>query len=215
MEKIFSSKKPIVTYILMALCLIMFVISGMGVDVNVLVKCGANVGDLVRHGEIWRLVTHMFLHIGIFHLFFNMYSLYYVGTRVEDFYGKWKYLLIYFISGISGGLLSIAMHDENVISVGASGAIFGLFGALLCFGYNYRGYIGSMIKSQILPIVIYNLLLGFFIPGVDMWGHIGGLLGGIIVSNLVGTIENKKYNISNIMLFVIYFIFLIYLGIFR
>lgn len=215
LEKIFSSKKPIITYIIMAICIIMFILSGMGNDTKMLILYGANVGDFVRDGQIWRLISHMFLHIGLMHIFFNMYSLYYVGTRVEDFYGKWKYLLIYFISGISGGLLSIAMHDENVISVGASGAIFGLFGALLCFGYNYRGYIGSMIKSQILPIVIYNLLLGFFIPGVDMWGHIGGLLGGIIVSNLVGTIENKKYNISNIMLFVIYFIFLIYLGIFR
>ena len=215
LEKIFSSKKPIITYIIMAICIIMFILSGMGNDTKMLILYGANVGNYVRDGQVWRLISHMFLHIGLMHIFFNMYSLYYVGTRVEDFYGKWKYLLIYFISGISGGLLSIAMHDGNVISVGASGAIFGLFGALLCFGYNYRGYIGSMIKSQILPIVIYNLLLGFFIPGVDMWGHIGGLLGGIIVSNLVGTIENKKYNISNIMLFVIYFIFLIYLGIFR
>ena len=67
----------------------------------------------------------------------------------------------------------------------------------------------------IIIVVIYNLLLGFFIPGVDMWGHVGGLLGGIIVSNLLGTIENKKYTISNILLFVIYFVFLIYLGIFR
>ena len=215
LEKIFSSKKPIITYIIIAVCIIMFILSGMGNDTKTLILYGANVGNYVRDGQVWRLISHMFLHIGLMHIFFNMYSLYYVGTRVEDFYGKWKYLLIYFISGISGGLLSIAMHDGNVVSVGASGAIFGLFGALLCFGYNYRGYIGSMIKSQILPIVIYNLLLGFFIPGVDMWGHIGGLLGGIIVSNLVGTIENKKYNISNIMLFVIYFIFLIYLGIFR
>ena len=215
MEKIFSSKKPIITYIIIAICIIMFILSGMGNDTDMLVLYGANVGDYIRNGQVWRLISHMFLHIGIMHIFFNMYSLYYVGTRVEDFYGKWKYLLIYFISGISGGLLSIAMHEGNALSVGASGAIFGLFGALLCFGYNYRGYIGSMIKSQILPIVVYNLLLGFFIPGVDMWGHVGGLLGGIVVSNMLGTIENKKYNISNILLFIIYFGFLIYLGIFR
>ena len=69
-----------------------------------------------------------------------MYSLYIVGPRVEDFYGKWKYLVIFLVSGISGGLLSIAMNGD-VVSVGASGAIFGLFGSLLYFGYNYRGYI--------------------------------------------------------------------------
>ena len=99
----------------------------------------------------------------------------------------------------------------DVVSVGASGAIFGLFGALLFFGYNYRGYIGSMIRSQILPIVIYNLLMGFFISGIDMWGHVGGLIGGIITSYVLGTIENKKYNVSNILLLLMYFGFLIYL----
>ena len=214
MEKIFSSKKPIVTYTLIALCLIMFVISGFGIDTLTLIKYGANIGSLVKSGEVFRLISYMFLHAGIIHIFFNMYSLYIVGPRVEDFFGKWKFLLIYMISGISGGLLSIAMNGD-VVSVGASGAIFGLFGALLYFGYNYRGYIGAMINSQILPIVIYNLLIGFFISGIDMWGHVGGLIGGIITSYMLGTIENKKYNFSNILLFVIYFGFLIYLGIFR
>lgn len=214
MEKIFSSKKPIVTYIIMALCLLMFIISGMGVNALTLVKYGANVGELVKSGEVYRLISYMFLHAGIIHIFFNMYSLYVVGPRVEDFYGKWKFLLIYLFSGVSGGLLSVAMNGD-VVSVGASGAIFGLFGALLYFGYNYRGYIGTIIRSQILPIVIYNLVIGFFISGIDMWGHVGGLIGGILASYMLGTIENKKYNFSNILVFIIYFGFLIYLGIFR
>lgn len=214
MEKIFSSKKPIITYILIALCLLMFVISGFGMDTMTLVVYGANVGTLVKKGEVFRLITYMFLHGGIFHIFFNMYSLYVVGPRVEDFFGKWKFLVIYMISGISGGLLSIAMNGD-VVSVGASGAIFGLFGALLYFGYNYRGYIGAIIRSQILPIVVYNLFIGLFIPGIDMWGHVGGLLGGIFTSYMLGTIENKKYNFSNILLLLIYIGFLIYLGLFR
>ena len=214
MEKIFSSKKPIVTYVLITLCLLMFVVSNFGVDTLTLIKYGANVGSLVKDGEIFRLISYLFLHAGIFHIFFNMYSLYIIGPRVEDFFGKWKFLLIYLISGISGGLLSIAMNGD-VVSVGASGAIFGLFGALLYFGYNYRGYIGAIIKSQILPIVIYNLLLGFFISGIDMWGHIGGLIGGLISAYVFGTIENKKYNFSNILLLVIYLGFLVYLGLFR
>ena len=167
----------------------------------------------MRNGEIYRLVSYMFLHAGIMHILLNMYSLYIVGTKVEDFFGKWKYLLIYFISGISGGLLSIGL-SQDTISVGASGAIFGLFGALIYFGYSYRGYIGSMIRSQIIPIVVYNLLIGFFIPGIDMWGHVGGLIGGILTANVLGTIENKDYKISNIVLLVIYFAFLVYLGIY-
>lgn len=214
MEKIFSSKKPIVTWIIIALCIIMFFVSGMGYDTYTLVKYGANFSGLVRNGELYRLVTYMFLHAGIVHIGLNMYSLYIVGPRVEDFFGKWKYALIYFISGICGGLLSIGV-TPNVVSVGASGAIFGLFGALIYFGYNYRGYIGAMIRSQIVPIVIYNLFMGLFIPGIDMWGHVGGLIGGILTANMVGTIENKKYNISNIILLVVYMAFLIYLGIYR
>lgn len=214
MEKIFSSKKPIVTWIIIALCIIMFFVSGMGYDTYTLVKYGANFSGLVRNGELYRLVTYMFLHAGIVHIGLNMYSLYIVGPRVEDFFGKWKYALIYFISGICGGLLSIGV-TPNVVSVGASGAIFGLFGALIYFGYNYRGYIGAMIRSQVVPIVIYNLFMGLFIPGIDMWGHVGGLIGGILTANMVGTIENKKYNVSNIILLVVYMAFLIYLGIYR
>lgn len=213
MEKIFSTKKPIITWLLIGLCVIMFFLSGMGNDTYKLVQFGANFSGLVRNGEIYRLVSYMFLHAGIMHILLNMYSLYIVGTKVEDFFGKWKYLLIYFVSGISGGLLSIGL-SQDTISVGASGAIFGLFGALIYFGYSYRGYVGSMIRSQIVPIVVYNLLIGFFIPGIDMWGHVGGLIGGILTANMLGTIENKKYNVSNIVLLVLYFAFLVYLGIY-
>ena len=210
MEKIFSSKRPVVTYVLIALCVIMFMVSSGGTDVMKLVQFGANYGPLVKDGEIYRLVTSMFLHGGMVHIVCNMYSLYVIGPKAEDFYGKWKFLVIYILSGISGGLLSVAMND-NVVSIGASGAIFGLFGALIYMGYNHRNYLGSMVRSQIIPIVIYNLLIGFFISGIDMWGHIGGLIGGLVISYIVGTIDNKEYNFSNILLGLLYFGFLIYL----
>lgn len=215
MEQIFSSKKPIITYILIAICIIMFIISKMGSDTMTLIKYGANIKILVQNGEIYRLVTSMFLHAGIIHIFFNMYSLYYIGSKVEDFFGKWKYLIIYLLSGIAGSLLSIAFSSDNVVSVGANGAIFGLFGSLIYFAYNYRGYIATIIRSQVIPIVLYNLIIGFFISGIDMWAHIGGLIGGMIISNMLGTIENKKYELTNILLFIIYFAFLIYLGLLR
>lgn len=214
MEKIFSTKKPIITYALIAICMAMFIISGFGTDIVKLIRYGANYGVLVKEGEIFRLVTAMFLHAGIFHIFFNLYSLYIIGPRVEDFYGKCKFLFIYLFSGISGGMLSIVMNG-NVVAVGASGAIFGLFGALIYMGYNHRGYLGAMVKSQIVPIVIYNLFLGFFLDGIDMWGHIGGLIGGLIMSYIVGTIDNKKYNLSNILLGILYLGFLIYMVFFR
>ena len=214
MEKIFSPKVPIVTYTLMAMSVIMFLLTEGGYSTEKLIAYGANVGSLVKAGEYVRLVTCMFLHAGIMHIVLNMYSLFAVGPRVEDFFGRWKYLVIYFISGISGSLLSIGLNG-NVISVGASGAIFGLFGALVYFGYSYRGYIGTMIKGQIVPVVCYNLLIGFLIPGIDMWGHVGGLVGGLMAANMLGTIENKKYNPSNFILMIIYLAFLLYLAFYR
>ena len=212
MEKIFSSKKPFVTYALMLLCVLIFVVDW--ISGGFLTLMGANSGVLVKYGQVWRIVTCMFLHAGLIHLGLNMYSLFIVGPRVEDFFGKWKFLLIYFISGISGSILSIGLNGD-VVSVGASGAIFGLFGALAYFGYSYRGYIGAIIKSQILPVIGYNLLMGILIKGIDMWAHVGGLIGGIIAAYALGTIENKKYSASNICLLILYMIFIVYLAFFR
>ena len=211
MEKIFSMKKPFITYTIMAICIIVFVIDV--ITNGFLTMAGANSALFVKLGQYWRLITCMFLHADIIHLLCNMYALYVVGPRVEDFFGKKKFLLIYFLSGISGSLLSLGLNN-NVVSVGASGAIFGLFGALLYFGYSYRGYVGAMIKSQILPAILVNLAISFM-PGIDLWGHVGGLIGGIIAARMVGTIENKKYDMMNICLFIMYFVFLIYLGLFR
>lgn len=214
MEKIFSAKRPLITYSLIILCIIMFVLTGGGYSDNYLVNLLVNSFDLVKSGQMFRLFTSMFVHFGLFHLFFNMYTLYIVGIKVEDFFGKTKYLLIYLISGICGSLLSISFHPDAV-SAGASGAIFGLFGSLLYFGYNYRGYIGAIVRSQILPLVIYNLLIGFFVSYIDVSAHIGGLIGGLLVSKVLGTIDNKKYNLSDIVLFLMYFIFLIYFALLR
>ena len=214
LDRIFSSKKPIVTYSIIALCAVMFIISGFGFDTKTLLYWGANYGPLVKLGEVYRLVTCMFLHAGFVHIGLNMYALYVIGPKVEDFFGKWKYLLIYLLGGVGGSLLSIGLAGSTV-SVGASGAIFGLFGALLYFGYSYRGYVGSIVQSQILPVVACNLLMGFLIPGIDIWAHLGGLIGGAIVANILGTIENKKYDMVNILMGIMYYGFLIYLVFFR
>lgn len=214
LDKLFSKKTPYITYIIMGICFIMFLITGMGNDTGVLIEYGANLDVLVKNGEYYRLLTSMFLHSGLLHLFFNMYALYIIGPQVESFFGKTKYLIIYLLSGISGSLLSVAFN-VNTVSVGASGAIFGLFGALLYFGYNYRGYLGNVIKTQILPVVIINLIFGFISTGVDVAGHIGGLIGGIIVSSALGSSDEKGIDINRIIICLIYFVFIIYLGLFR
>lgn len=187
-EDVFRVKKPIVTYILVVLNVIIFLcmyLFGNGsTDVLTLLNFGANYSPLVKAGEIWRLVTSMFLHIGPLHLICNMYSLYIVGPQLESFFGKTKFLFIYLIGGIIGNLFSVLLTDG--LSAGASGAIFGLFGALLYFGYHYRVYLGTVIKSQVIPLIALNLFIGFMSSTVDNWAHIGGLIGGAIASIAVG-----------------------------
>ena len=153
---------------------------------------GANFRPLVQAGEIWRLGTSMFLHIGIIHLVVNMYSLYIIGKQLESFLGRWKFLVVYLGSGIIGSLLSVVVHSS--ISAGASGAIFGLLGSLLYFGYHYRLYLGTVLKTQVIPIIILNLLIGFMVPGIDNFCHIGGLVGGYLLTMILGVPGKSKRN---------------------
>ncbi len=217
-ENIFKMKKPIITYILIAINVIMFIsmyLFGKGSQDNyTLIKFGANYGSLVKAGEYFRLITCAFLHIGIFHLLFNMYALYIIGMQLESFLGKTKYLIIYLFSAITASLMSIIF--SNSISAGASGAIFGLFGSLLYFGYHYRVYLGNVIKSQIIPLIVVNLLLGFMIGGVDNAAHIGGLIGGALMTMALG-VKYKSTNFEKIngwIVTAIYTCFLIFLGFF-
>lgn len=219
-EKLFGKRKPIITYLLIAICVIMFAsmyIFGKGSYDNLtLLKFGANLDILVKNGDYYRLLTCAFLHIGIMHLLLNMYALYVIGPQVESFYGKFKFIIIYIISAISGSMLSIAF-SHNVISAGASGAIFGLLGSLLYFGYYYRPYLGNVIRSQILPLIIINLIFGFIAESIDNAAHIGGLIGGILASVAVGinNKESKGDNIHGIILLAIYLTFIIYLAFIR
>jgi rhomboid protease GluP len=118
-----------------------------------------------------------------------MYSLFILGNQIETLLGKVKFFVIFMVSGICGGLLSAVLND--VASVGASGAIFGLMGAMLCFGYHYRTYLGDALKRQILPVIILNLVIGFMSTGIDNFAHIGGLIGGIFCTMALG-VENKS-----------------------
>lgn len=219
-EKIFSYKVPIVTYIIMAICIVLFIMmevfSGGSTNGSTLLKYGANLDVLVKEGEYYRLFTCMFLHIGIMHLACNMYSLYVVGREVESLFGKIKYIIIYVLSGIFGSIMSIAF-THNTISAGASGAIFGLLGALLYFGIHYRTYLGDAIKRSVIPIIVINLLIGFFSEGIDLAAYIGGLVGGVLVAMMVGIPDKSKTKdiINGTILTIIYLIFISYLAFWR
>lgn len=219
-EKIFKHKKPTVTCGIIFICILMFIlmyIFGNGSEDNyTLLLFGANLDVLTKGGDYYRLVTSMFLHIGIWHLFVNMYSLYVLGKEVENTLGRRKYLVIYLLSGIAGSILSLAFN-HNIICAGASGAIFGIMGAILYFGYYYRAYLGSTIINSILPVIILNLIIGFLDTGIDNAAHIGGLVGGILLTMTLGIPDksNKVSKINGLILTIIYFVFIIYLAFIR
>lgn len=224
-EKTFKPKKIIITPIIIILCIIMFSISLYFDGLNALssvslitnLLLGANFFPLIKAGQVWRLVTYMFNHWSIIHLLVNMYSLYIIGTQLENFIGKVKFLIVYLISGICGGLLSCVIFP-NTVSAGASGAIFGLLGSLLYFGFHYRTYLGGALKTQIIPIIIINLAIGF-LPGlnIDNACHIGGLLGGLFTTMLLG-IEGKSQKserINGAICLTIFIAFCIYMIFFK
>ncbi|MBQ6494915.1 MAG: rhomboid family intramembrane serine protease [Bacilli bacterium] len=212
-EKIFSIKKPVITYLLIGICILMFIITYLFQREDIFIL-GGNIKDLTRNGEYYRLLTCIFLHGGIIHITCNMYSLYIIGTQLESFFGKIRYLIIFLLSGICGSVLSLAFSNSNSISIGASGAIFGLLGAILYFGYHYRVYLGNVLKNQIIPIILLNLGIGFIVSGIDNFAHIGGLIGGIFTTMACGIPgkEIKKDRINGLILLTIYLSFIIYLA---
>jgi rhomboid protease GluP len=157
-------------------------------DIGTLIAFGAKTNQLLREGEFFRLVTPVFIHGGLLHLASNSYAIWTIGPLVEKLYGPARFFLIYLLAGIGGvggsyfGGLSRA---PNIPGVGASGAIFGLFGVLLIFGYRYREELPAgfrqSIRSGILPVILINLVIGFSIPSIDNAAHIGGLLTGALL----------------------------------
>ena len=148
-----------------------------------LIDLGAVYGWAVgTQGEWWRLLTGMFLHGGPTHILLNMVSLFIVGRIAEGVMDRWSYLLLYLASGIAGGAVSVWMHPDG-LSVGASGAIFGIFGMIAGYAVAFRRRLGSKfgeLMREFGGVLVLNLVLGFTIPGIDMSAHIGGLIVGFV-----------------------------------
>jgi rhomboid protease GluP len=147
---------------------------------------GAKDNAAIAAGQLWRLVTPVFIHGGLVHFFVNMYSLYAIGPVIERFFGAGRTLTLYLLSGIAGVVLSLSFSPYP--SVGASGAIFGLLGSLGAFLYVNRstfGPAGRLQLRQIILVAVLNLGLGLS-PGIDNWGHLGGLLFGVVLAWFIG-----------------------------
>lgn len=190
------------TFLLIAINVIIFMITAFlskdifDIDIRVLIFFGAKYNVLIEHGEVWRLLTCAFLHSGLIHIASNMYSLYIIGPQIQQIYGNIKYFIIYIVSCITSSLLSYLMSPKSV-SVGASGGIFGLMGALLVFAIIERNRIQKKYISSLLQIIIINLFIGLSIKNIDNFAHIGGLLGGMIISYISYKLLNRNKISSN------------------
>ncbi len=141
---------------------------------------GALVPALVAQGESWRLLSSMFLHSGFIHLGFNMLALYFLGSFAEEAFGRGRFFALYILSGLSGGIAYLYIGDFNSLAVGASGAIFGLLGAILGFSMRQGTFSWqNPLIRQLLILLVINLYLGFSIPNISNTAHIGGLIGGL------------------------------------
>ena len=175
------------TKIIIIINIIVFIfeiLNGGSTNTNVLIMMGAKVNELINTGEYYRFITPMFLHIGLTHILMNSYALINTGPFVEKFLGRFYFLIIYLFSGITGNVCSYLFSDT--ISAGASTAIFGIFGCIVTCGLFFRK--DKAIKrtgKNMLYIVIVNLILNIFQPGIDIYGHLGGFLGGVLMTTII------------------------------
>jgi rhomboid protease GluP len=152
-----------------------------GASGRVLIRLGAMVPVLVAFGEYWRLITAMFLHVGLIHLLLNSWGLFLLGNLVEGVFGSARFVAIYFVTGFCASAASFAFGSSNRIAAGASGAIFGLLGAWLAYNWRRRElFLAQANLRGVLILIAINLVLGFSVPGIDNTAHIGGLVAGVL-----------------------------------
>lgn len=178
------------TRIFLVFNLLVFVVMesvGSTSDVDTVVAFGAKSNAEINAGEIWRLLTPVFIHIGPIHLAFNCYALWIVGQQVERLYGAARFVVFYVVMGVAG-VLGSYFYNPTAASAGASGAIFGLFGVLLMFGIRNRKsvprWLARAIGRGVLPVIVLNLVIGLAIPVVDNSAHVAGLLSGMVLGGV-------------------------------
>ncbi|MGI5916313.1 MAG: rhomboid family intramembrane serine protease [Anaerolineae bacterium] len=188
--------RPLWTYVIIVingLLWLAMTVAGGSENPLVLIRFGAKFNDLIVRGEYWRLISANFLHIGLLHLLFNTYALYILGLEVEMRFGRGRFLALYMLCGLAGSTLSFV--GNPALSAGASGAIFGLMGAIIVHFVVYResfGPRGQRQLSSLLLVAGLNLMFGFTRPGIDNLGHIGGLVGGVVL----GWAYNPRYEVA-------------------
>ncbi len=212
--------RPTVTYALIAINLAVFIIRALSTSLDAqLYQFGANNPQAVLvDGEYYRLLTSMFLHAGIFgtggslvlsnalHILLNMYILYAVGLQLEPLFGHARFLIVYLAGGLMGSVLSAVLSDFNVSSVGASGAAFAILAAEFVYLYRHRALLGPRATAQMRSLVTMALINFFYgaltsVAGtrirIDNWGHLGGLIGGLLLTWFLSPIFVPKRAAEN------------------
>lgn len=206
-----------VTITMIVLCVLAYLwmtINGGSTNTTVLINAGARFTPLILQGQWWRLISAGFLHIGLEHLVINMVSLYFIGMYVEELFGHLAMLIIYLSSIITGNICSMLFQPVRGVSAGASTGIFGLFGAFLMLGLVFRNNpMIQQIARQFLILVVFNIGADLLMPGIDLAGHLGGLVGGFLASGMMGStrigkIDLLKRFLSGTILIVLIFIML-------
>lgn len=182
---------PRLTYIMLGIIVVIYFLeelAGGSTNPAVLIRFGATYGPLLFQGELWRLFTAMFVHIGITHVLFNGFALHLIGREVEAVYGYSRFAFIYFGAGLLGNVVSFTWRGIMEFSAGASGAIFGILGAelaFLLFHRNRLGEAGRAARGQILRIIVLNIIIGVTIVSINNAAHMGGLVSGFILGYLL------------------------------
>lgn len=192
-REILFNSKPFFTYVLIVIQVAVFLwleLNGGSTNTATLVKYGAKVNQLIYDGEWWRFITPIFLHIGFLHLALNTLALYFLGMTVERIFGNVRFLFIYLFAGVIGFIASFIFSSN--LSAGASGAIYGCFGALLFFGLIYPKLFFRTMGVNLIVVLAINLVFSFSAAGIDNAGHIGGLVGGFLAAGVVYFPKKKK-----------------------
>jgi membrane associated rhomboid family serine protease len=185
------TSEPVLTYILIGINVLVGIGSllggGAGADSSSLTDDGGVSQATVANGDYWRLITAGFLHAGPFHLLTNMLALWILGSIVEPALGKWRFGLVYFVSLLCGSFGALLLSPDS-LTVGASGAVFGLMGAAAIVARN-RGF--TLMESGLGIWIGLNLLITFTVPNISIGGHIGGLVGGTVAAFLLVELRDR------------------------
>lgn len=188
---------PVVTYLLIGITILVYIVEQYfyaKTGSSALFIWGSKFNPFIIQGEYWRFITPIFLHGGFLHLAVNAYSLYAVGPEVEKMFGRVKFIVTYLVAGILGNVASFAFCPS--VSVGASGAIFGLLGALLYLGIKYKEVISSSYITNIVTMIMFNLAYGLMHRGIDNYAHMGGLVGGYLSAFCLGLGSDNNFTLK-------------------